>query len=104
MFAREGCSAITITYLPQELEDAKDAQKMIQHSGATCNIFEADLMEEATSRLLAKSWLTITSRNSKSWIFLSTTPPNNCKYVTASGARLLKQVTIHKDVQTVRGH
>ncbi|KAF9471729.1 NAD(P)-binding protein [Pholiota conissans] len=50
MFAREGCSGITITYLPEEEADAKDAKKIIEDSGAKCNITSADLMDEAACK------------------------------------------------------
>lgn len=57
MFAREGATGITITHLPQEAEDAKDAKKMIQDSGGKCNLVEADLMDEAACKRLVESHL-----------------------------------------------
>jgi len=46
MFAREGCTGITITYLPNEKEDAEEAKRDIEHAGAKANIIEVDLMQE----------------------------------------------------------
>lgn len=57
MFAREGATGITISYLPEEAEDAKDAKKMIEDSGASCNVVEADLMDEAACKRLLDSHL-----------------------------------------------
>ncbi|KDR85811.1 hypothetical protein GALMADRAFT_84969 [Galerina marginata CBS 339.88] len=57
MFGREGCSGITITHLPEEAEDAKDAKKMIEDSGAKCNILSVDLMDEAACKTLVQDHL-----------------------------------------------
>ena len=55
MFAREGCTGITITYLPEEKEDAKDAKKMTEESGATCSIVEGDLMDQSACQTLVEN-------------------------------------------------
>ena len=55
MFAREGASGITITYLPEEESDAKDAQRLIEESGAKVNLFKADLMDESACEQLVQS-------------------------------------------------
>ncbi|PPR03791.1 hypothetical protein CVT24_007471 [Panaeolus cyanescens] len=52
MFAREGCTGITITYLSQEEPDAEDAKRLIQESGAKCQIVCADLMNENACKAL----------------------------------------------------
>ncbi|PPQ79427.1 hypothetical protein CVT25_002697 [Psilocybe cyanescens] len=57
MFAREGATGITISYLPEEADDAKDAKKMIEDSGATCNVVEVDLMEEKNCKSVVDSHL-----------------------------------------------
>jgi len=46
MFAREGCSGITITYLPEEEPDARDAQRSLEEAGARVNLVSGDLMNE----------------------------------------------------------
>ncbi|KAJ3500028.1 hypothetical protein NLJ89_g9971 [Agrocybe chaxingu] len=76
MFAREGASGITITHLPEEIEDAKDAKKMIEDSGALCNVVLADLGDAK------KSWR-ITSRHSESWTYSSTMRRSRCIRVNA---------------------
>ncbi|KAF9535597.1 NAD(P)-binding protein [Crepidotus variabilis] len=55
LFSREGASGITITYLPEEEADVKDAKKMIEDSGAKCNIICLDLMEESSCKQLVES-------------------------------------------------
>ncbi|KAF8899047.1 oxidoreductase [Infundibulicybe gibba] len=45
MFAREGCASITISHLPQEYEDAKEAKLVIEKSGAKVNLVSVDLMQ-----------------------------------------------------------
>ncbi|KAF8167300.1 NAD(P)-binding protein [Crassisporium funariophilum] len=55
MFAREGCSGITITYLPEEEEDVQDAKKMIEDAGAKCNPVKGDLMKEETCKAVVDS-------------------------------------------------
>jgi NAD(P)-dependent dehydrogenase (short-subunit alcohol dehydrogenase family) len=47
MFALEGARGITITYLPEEEEDAKEAARDIENAGAKAVIVKCDLMEEA---------------------------------------------------------
>ncbi|KAL1702269.1 hypothetical protein EV121DRAFT_210445 [Schizophyllum commune] len=46
-FAREGASGITITYLPEEEADARDAKKDIESSGAQVITVKVDLINEA---------------------------------------------------------
>lgn len=46
MFAREGCTGITVTYLPEEHEDAKAAKASLEEAGATVNLVSGDLMDE----------------------------------------------------------
>jgi len=55
MFAREGASGITITYLPEEEADVKDAKKMIEDSGAQCNPICVDLMDHLACQKLVES-------------------------------------------------
>lgn len=55
MFAREGCTGITISHLPEEHEDAIAAKKQIEESGAQANVVACDLMEEANCRKLVGS-------------------------------------------------
>lgn len=55
MFAREGCSGITITHLPQEEEDAKEAKRVIEESGASVNLVSVDLMEEGDCKRVVDS-------------------------------------------------
>ncbi|TFK41814.1 NAD(P)-binding protein [Crucibulum laeve] len=57
MFAREGCTGITIGYLPEEEVDAKDAKRLIEESGAKVNLFAADLMEENACKSIVDSHL-----------------------------------------------
>jgi len=55
MFAREGATGITISYLPEEEADALDAKKMIEDAGAKCNIIKLDLMGEKACKALVDS-------------------------------------------------
>lgn len=43
MFAREGCTGITIAHLPEEREDAENVKKEIESSGARVNLFPCNL-------------------------------------------------------------
>lgn len=45
MFAREGCSGITITYLPKEEKDAPDAKSSLEQAGSKVNLIPGDLMD-----------------------------------------------------------
>jgi NAD(P)-dependent dehydrogenase (short-subunit alcohol dehydrogenase family) len=47
MFAIEGAKGVTITYLPEEEADAKDAKRDIEKAGAEALIIPVQLMEEA---------------------------------------------------------
>jgi NAD(P)-dependent dehydrogenase (short-subunit alcohol dehydrogenase family) len=55
LFAREGATGITITYLPEEEQDAKDAKKMVEDSGAKCNIVAANLENEGLCKQVIDS-------------------------------------------------
>lgn len=57
MFAREGCTGITISYLPQEEPDAKEAKAEIESSGAKVNLVAGNLEEERSCRELVESHL-----------------------------------------------
>jgi len=46
LFAREGASGITITYLPEEEQDAQDVKKELESAGAKVNLIKGDLMDE----------------------------------------------------------
>jgi NAD(P)-dependent dehydrogenase (short-subunit alcohol dehydrogenase family) len=46
MFAIEGAKGVTITYLPEEEADAKDAKRDIEKAGAEALIIPVQLMEE----------------------------------------------------------
>ncbi|KAF8665414.1 hypothetical protein AX16_000433 [Volvariella volvacea WC 439] len=54
MFTREGCTGITITHLPEELEDAQEAKKMIEASGSRVTLTCLDLMEEQNCKALVE--------------------------------------------------
>ncbi|KAJ2924027.1 hypothetical protein H1R20_g13071, partial [Candolleomyces eurysporus] len=54
-FAREGCVGITISHLPEEEVDAKDAKRLVEEAGATVNLFACDLMEEKNCKTLVDS-------------------------------------------------
>jgi len=55
MFAREGMSGITITYLEQETPDAQDAKAQIEAAGAKCNLVCVDLVIEANCKKVVES-------------------------------------------------
>ncbi len=46
LYAREGAD-IAITYLPQEIKDAKETQKHIEEIGRTCILIKGDLTKES---------------------------------------------------------
>ncbi|KAF8627478.1 hypothetical protein AX17_006290 [Amanita inopinata Kibby_2008] len=52
MFSREGCTGITISYLPEEKKDAEDAKEMIEKSGAKVLLAAIDLMKEENCKAL----------------------------------------------------
>jgi len=52
MFAREGATGITITYLPEEEKDAVDAKKMVEDAGAKCETLRVNLMKEDDCKLV----------------------------------------------------
>jgi short chain dehydrogenase len=58
MFPREGCTGITITHLPEELEDAKDAKASLEAAGAEVNLVAGDLMQSPCGKPLEKVWET----------------------------------------------
>lgn len=47
LFAREG-SDVTIVYLPEEEEDAKETEKMVEKEGRKCLLVPGDLMDNRT--------------------------------------------------------
>ncbi|GLB34561.1 putative KR domain containing protein [Lyophyllum shimeji] len=55
MFAREGCKGITISHLPQEAEDAKDAKAAIEAAGAKVNLVSGDLTVTGQCKALVDS-------------------------------------------------
>ncbi|GLB35857.1 putative KR domain containing protein [Lyophyllum shimeji] len=55
MFAREGCTGITLNYLPQEQEDANDAKAAIEADGAKVNLVSGDLTSTAQCKALVDS-------------------------------------------------
>jgi NAD(P)-dependent dehydrogenase (short-subunit alcohol dehydrogenase family) len=55
MFAREGCTGITTSHLPEEHEDAQTAKKEIEGAGAQVNLVACNLMEEVNCRKLVES-------------------------------------------------
>jgi len=57
MFAREGMSGITITYLEEEALDAQDAKAQIEAAGAKCNLVCVDLAIEANCKKVVESHL-----------------------------------------------
>ncbi|EKM84088.1 hypothetical protein AGABI1DRAFT_110675 [Agaricus bisporus var. burnettii JB137-S8] len=57
MFAREGCSGITVSHLPEEYQDAQDAKSLIEEAGCNVNLFSGDLMEEENCKKLVDSHL-----------------------------------------------
>lgn len=52
MFAREGCTGITINHLPEEHEDATDAKASVEEAGARVNLVSGDLMTESQCKTL----------------------------------------------------
>lgn len=56
-FAREGATGITISYLPEEETDAKDAKRLIEESGAKVNLYSGDLMKDENCKALVDSHL-----------------------------------------------
>jgi len=57
MFAREGCTGITIVHLPQEEPDAKDAKAAIESSGAKVNLVAGNLEDNRACEELVRSHL-----------------------------------------------
>lgn len=57
MFAREGCTGITIAHLPEEHQDAKGVQKTLEQEGAKVNLFSGDLMQEEDCKALVDDHL-----------------------------------------------
>jgi NAD(P)-dependent dehydrogenase (short-subunit alcohol dehydrogenase family) len=57
MFAREGCTGITISYLPEEHQDAQDAKTQIEQAGSTVNLVPGNLMDEENCKKLVNSHL-----------------------------------------------
>lgn len=57
MFAREGCTGLTITHLPEELEDATDAKASLEAAGAEVNLVSGDLEQTHHCKALVDSHL-----------------------------------------------
>ncbi|KAF8808184.1 NAD(P)-binding protein [Phlegmacium glaucopus] len=57
MFAREGCTGITISHLSEEAEDAEEAKRLIEESGAKCLTVAVDLMKDNECRELVEKHL-----------------------------------------------
>jgi NAD(P)-dependent dehydrogenase (short-subunit alcohol dehydrogenase family) len=57
MFAREGCTSITVSYLPEEHQDAQDAKIQIEKAGSNVNLVSGNLMEEENCKRLVDSHL-----------------------------------------------
>ncbi|KAG6910501.1 hypothetical protein DXG01_009920 [Tephrocybe rancida] len=55
MFAREGCSGITLGYLEEEHEDAMGAKASIEEAGARVNLVPGHLMSEETCKSLVEN-------------------------------------------------
>jgi len=55
LFAIEGLKGITISYLPQEREDARKAAEQIVLDGCDVNLVEVDLKKEEDCRKLIAS-------------------------------------------------
>ncbi|KAI1252007.1 hypothetical protein MGN70_006579 [Eutypa lata] len=49
LFAREG-SDVSIVYLPEEQEDAKETQRLVENEGRACLLIAGDLMDNETCR------------------------------------------------------
>ena len=52
-FAKEG-AAVAVAHLPEEEDDARRTQELVEAAGGTCHLFAADLRELAANRQLAK--------------------------------------------------
>ena len=55
LFAIEGLKGVTISYLPQEKEDAKRTADQIANDGCDVNLVEVDLQKEEDCRKLIDS-------------------------------------------------
>jgi NAD(P)-dependent dehydrogenase (short-subunit alcohol dehydrogenase family) len=47
LFAREGAD-VTVVYLPEEEEDARDTKKMVEDEGRQCLLIAGNLMDNKT--------------------------------------------------------
>lgn len=54
LFAREGAD-VTIVYLPDEEQDAKDTKKLVEKEGRRCLLVAGDLMDDDTCRKAVES-------------------------------------------------
>src|SRR5690606_34819862 len=52
-FAKEG-AAVAVAHLPEEEDDARRTQELVEAAGGTCHLFAVDLRELAANRQLAK--------------------------------------------------
>ncbi|KAF8078931.1 hypothetical protein FPV67DRAFT_1663598 [Lyophyllum atratum] len=57
MFSREGCTGITISHLPEEQEDAKDAKAAVEADGAEVNLVSVNLMADEQCKALVDGHL-----------------------------------------------
>lgn len=57
LYAIEGLKGVTISYLPQEKEDAKNAAEQITKEGCNVNLVEADLQKEEDCRKVVEAHL-----------------------------------------------
>lgn len=59
LYAIEGLKGVTISYLPQEKEDAKNAAEQITKEGCNVNLVEADLQKEEDCRKIVEAHLRV---------------------------------------------
>lgn len=59
LYAIEGLKGVTISYLPQEKEDAKNAAEQITKEGCNVNLVEADLQKEEDCRKVVEAHLRV---------------------------------------------
>lgn len=59
LYAIEGLKGITISYLPQEKEDAKKAAEQITKEGCDVNLVEVDLQREEDCRKVVEGHLKV---------------------------------------------
>ncbi|KAI6104392.1 hypothetical protein F5141DRAFT_1007240 [Pisolithus sp. B1] len=62
LYAIEGLKGITISYLPQEKEDAKNAAEQITKEGCDVNLIQVDLQREEDCRKVVEGHLSVFER------------------------------------------